>query len=345
MAAQIAIEDKPGRRIYRNLINSTKYASELEAIQVEFCHYLFGEMADSLLKTRGIKIMMACMDSETRKSLSVPDSQLHRQKNSREFKILIKSGFTDFYLSKIVANLIHNNPVVQSAISTFYENKPVYVKRSMDQLIIKPKFSEDSYAMLDCDITTNLQPIGSMENPFHYVNIFCINAPRYEFFSDSSRSGGISILENFEKYFSLFQEEFRKGVNFVLEKQPLHNKGKTQFKDLDLRKFNSYIEQIHGKMAPKLKWINLDLQSGDMAVIDCRIPYKYHRNQQDTPAVYTNVSLEPDSINHGKNLNIHPLVVQAQTTGKVGNWNSSTYKETNFDEYVWRSSRIDQYSL
>lgn len=342
MAAQISVEDKQGRRIYRNLLDKVSHAKNFYAIQEEFCYYLFGEMAPLLLERYGLTCMSACTDGKFREDNFIPHCQIRRQKNSRECKVFLKSGHTDFYLSRLMRELIHENPIILSALSPFYQGKTLSYSRIIDQLLIKPKGSDESYVHLDCDISKNLNAPGSHLNPYHHFNIFCISSPQSH--GDSHNSGDVSILENFDRYFDFFSKEFKNDPNFSLEKQPLHQKDKTLFKNFNLAKFNNKIRSQFGADALLLKWVNLDLGPGDFAVIDCRIPYKMNRNQKDIPAVYTTVSLEPcDLSQNGSSFQNNNL--QLCNEGKVGDWHSSTYKNTNYDEWAWRKDRTDSYSL
>lgn len=344
MAAQIQVEDFRGRRIYRNLLDRVVHENSFSAIQEEFCHYLFGELAPILLQKYGNSCMTACTDQKFREENFIPQGQIRRQKNSRECKVFLKAGTTDFYLSRVMRSLIHENPLFVSALSPFYSMQPLSYSRVMDQLIVKPKGSEESYVQFDCDLQEVLTAQGSSNNPHHFFNIFCIAAPFLCQTEGSVNHGGISILENYDQYFDFFKKEFGHGGSFVLEKQPLHQKDHTQFKNFNLGKFNQRIKDHFGSNAPFLEWKDLKLQPGDFAVIDCRIPYKIHRNQKDQPAVYTTVSLEPTQ------KTFHFSSKEGTTyrmfnEGKVGNWNSSTYKSTNYDEWNWRRVRNDQYSL
>lgn len=344
MAAQINIEDVRGRRIYRNLLDRVVNEKAFLAIQEEFCYYLFGELAPTLLQQYGVACMTACTDQKFRESNFIPTSQIRRQKNSRECKVFLKAGTTDFYLSRVMRTLIHENPLFLSAISPFYSTQALGYHRVMDQLLVKPKASEESYVQFDCDLREALAAPGSPKNPHHFLNIFCIAAPSLCEKEGSSNSGGVFVLENFDYYFDFFRKEFQEGKAFVLEKQLLHQKDHTQFKSFNLNKYNQRIKEHFGASAPLLEWKDLKLQPGDLAVIDCRVPYKIHRNQQDQPAVYTTVSLEPTSTqtNFNSNSNYNSKMF---SEGKVGNWNTSTYKSTNYDEWNWRRVRSDHYSL
>lgn len=345
MAAKIIIEDKQGRRIYRNFLDAELYKNAFKAIQEEFCYYLFEDFAPMLIERHGVIAMNACTDHNFREANFIPTSTIRRGKNSRECKIFIKGGLTDFYLSRMMRNIIHENPFFYNAIAAFYKNQPLSYSRNFDQLIVKPKESEESYLSLDCEFPKPLASAGSKENPFHYVNIFCLAAPPTEEGEENNfDQGGVCILENFDKYYEFFRQEFSPKGSFPLEKQPLHNKGKTVLKTLKIDLLNCKLKEIYGPNVPLLNWVHLNLQPGDFVLLDCRIPYKFNKNIKNIPAVFTTVSLEPKLSNSTFSKESR-LIQQAVNEGKVGDWNSTTYKNTNYDEYSWRLNRKDNYSL
>lgn len=338
----LKIEDCQGRRVYRAILSPELYGPYFKAIQHELCRFVYGEYASMLWERFEERSLAACIDSEIQVKYGIPQHVTRKKANTREHKILIKTGSTQFYSSPIMRLMVYENKIIYDAIKSFYgPNTNLTYINGPDEMIVKPYNSEDSPITFDCEVLENLgKPGSASKNPFHYYAFFCA-ASSYKC-TDEFDDGGLCILENFDLYYEFLRLEFGARGKLPLEKQPKNIGRKTHIKALNLDLINDIISHKYGVNAPKVKWVNLDLRAGDLALIDCRIPYRFCRNKNEIPTIYTQVSLEPRSIGWEGSPRQN-FLRQFLRAGKVGDWNKDAHRGTNNDEYLWRrdSTGID----
>jgi|SRR5579885_3448815 len=321
-----------GYRIYLSSVSPVACQNCFIQTTLEICHLFFQNHTSLLIENYGMDTTKMIFDHSQRSQI-IPNFEFqNKEKNSRNEKIMKKSGKTNLFLSPQIMT-IRKDKTIYSILTDIYKNDKLAFTNGLDHIIYKVKGSEEYPPTLDCKINQNLEDFNGLNNPFHYSCMVCISS------SKGQSSGKMSLLENFDYHFDFIKTLVDNRGKFPLEKQ----KKDADYTVLD----NLNIELVNQEISKKyfgikdirlLKWVEIDLNPGDVLIFDCRIPYKIEKNDIDIPVMYIPISLRPVPQNWYKSRK-HSNLVNAIKNGKVGDWNKKTFKGSNIDEYRWRTQQ------
>lgn len=154
-----------GYRVYENALAPQISEYVFNGVTLELCYFVLGNTAGNLIGHYGLDITRAFQDCDFRSRLGISTKMVRRNGNSRESKVLKKSGKAPIYLSPYVRDGIRRNPVIHEIISSFYREQKLAFTEGLDPVIYKAKGSEESLPVLDCKL---FEPLRG-QNKFHYV--------------------------------------------------------------------------------------------------------------------------------------------------------------------------------
>lgn len=327
-------EQGQGYRVYKGVLSIEKAREVFVFTTLEICFYVFGKQAEYVVKTYDLnKATQLICDSKLRKELNIPDDMIRRNGNSRESKVLKKSGKTALYFCPYVRDIIQRNPKVHEIFKNMYNDDKLAFSAGLDHLIFKPNMSDESLPILDCIITQKLEATTSLNNPYHYTCLMSLSSLNTE---DASM---ISLLINFDKYFDVIKTLILPNCKYPIGKQKKNSKvTMLEHFNLDLinKELSTIIKSNGGEFSP-LEWQKINMTPGDMLIFDCRIPYKIDKNKSQIPILYMPISLR--NVNEKWNNSQNRVdLINAIQTGKTGDWGRRIRKNCNLDEYKWRST-------
>lgn len=345
-----------GHRCYKNVITEHDCETIFTQTTLEAICFMFGDEAYRLIQQYGFGVTKLIADVGARRQAGIADEAIRRNGNTRNSKVLKKSGKTSLYISPYIRDLVRRNKTIFDILASMYNTKKLAFTAGLDHLIYKSEASEESVPVLDCKLFEVFGDPTSTENPFHY-NCFVVggsSASVYNFKMNQTQTqndadGGFSILENFDVHFE--------DIKTIIGPYGAHPIAK-QKKQLDvsllegfnLKGVNDELRKLHqtrlisrmmaglGMVDFKpLQWVKIETSPGDVIVFDCRLPYMTAKNRNSPPALYIPVSLRPVSAEwYGSSK--HTELVSAITTGRAGNWAKRLFRNCNLEEFAWRSS-------
>jgi len=244
-----------GYRLYSVVIDTQTSSYVFANTTIEICYFAFENHAKDLISKYGVNSTRLITDTLARKELGISDNVLRRNGNSRESKLLKKSGKTSMYVSKYIRDYIRRNRDIFNILSDFYANNKLAFTNSLDYLIYKPVMSEKSLPILDCHIFEPLQAATSVVNPFHYVCFVCVssnssdvNKPlpvnHHKITADNDMDGSIYLLENFDVHFEDIKDIIRPSGKYPINKQK-KNIEVSLLENLDINGINDELRRIH----------------------------------------------------------------------------------------------------
>lgn len=327
-----------GYVIYGGVLTSETCTKIFRSLTEEICDYILGSASIHSIDFRSMTRMIC--DPNLRSKMGVSANNIWRGGNSRESKLLKKSGKVSLYLNPEVRDYIWRNELVRTILADIYKTRIIAFSTGIDHCIYKPCMAEESIPTLDCSINHPLGKSTALVNPFHYVSMVCVRS------SNSDNGAGLKLLTNFDIYFNLIVDMIGPCGDHPIVKQ----KGDKQtiMVGLKVDEINASLEQIVcnleregyvGPLSPfkPLKWESVNVSSGQMIVFDCRIPYITEKNRDPVPVVYCPVSLRPIE-GHWYGSKEHKQLVESMTNGHVGDWRKRMVKKCNIEEYTWRVS-------
>ena len=326
-----------GYRIYHSVLNKETVNKIFTHVTLEICFFALGDHTSSFIEKLGMDTTRLICDSHYRKDLGVLDSVIRRKGNSRESKVLKKSGKTSLYLSVHIRDLIRRNKLVYNIFKELYGTYKLAFTNGLDYLIFKPLGTEDSPPILNCKIFEPLEVATSLNNPYHYVCFVVISSNS----NVGEECGQLHLLLNFDLYYELIQQIICPHGKYPIAKQK-KNIEVSLLENFNLKMINKELERIinsnplYGEFQP-LRWVTVPVKNGDVLIFDCRIPYMTSKNKHKHPTMYVPVSLRPVD-NNWYSSNKRKELVNGIQNGKVGNWNKRTFKSCNIDEFNWRNN-------
>tara|TARA_R110002072_G_scaffold45565_5_gene126839 strand:+ start:22576 stop:23685 length:1110 start_codon:yes stop_codon:yes gene_type:complete len=346
----MSYEQHDGYTIHRNLHEKEESERAYRKILEELCDFVLLDKAPELIKTFGLEVTKFFNCRNFQQDHNLPDSYVRSPSNSRESKIVRKTGRTDIYLSETAREMAGENEAIYNILHNLYAkvtqiDTPLAFTNGLDQLCVKSYGCEENLPTLDCKMFESFGPPTCDKNPFHYFALYCFGACTN---INIANRGQISILRNFDRHFTLLSKWMSPGGQFDQGRQ---RKGSivTVFNNFNLNNVNNalkshYLSRNESHLYLPLEWITVNLQIGELLVIDCRIPYKFHKNDNNIPAIYTTISLLPIP-QDWKTSSRRTKLIKTITSGFVGDSSKRVLKGTNTNEYTWRKNNTAQYSL
>lgn len=343
-----------GHRCYKNVITEHDCETIFTQCTLETVCFMFGDEAYRLIQQHGFGVTKLIADVSARRQAGIPDEAIRRNGNTRNSKVLKKSGRTSIYISPYIRDIVRRNKTIFEILAGMYNTKRLAFTVGLDHLIYKSEASEESVPVLDCKLFETFGDPTSTENPFHY-NCFVVGGRKTIFDTKShpthgqnDADGGFSILEGFDVHF-----EDIKTIIGPYGAHPIAKQKKqlevSLLEDFNLKGVNDELRKLHqGRMVTRmmagqgmvdfkpLQWVKIQTSPGDVIVFDCRLPYMTSKNRNSPPAIYIPVSLRPVSAEwYGSPK--HRELVSAIRTGKAGNWQKRLFRNCNLEEFAWRS--------
>lgn len=339
-----------GHRCYKNVISEHDCDSLFTGLTLEAVCFMFGDEAYRLIQQHGFDVTKLIADANARRQAGIPDDHIRRNGNTRNSKVLKRSGKTAIYISPYIRDLVRRNKTIFEILASMYNTKKLAFTTGLEHFLYKSEASEESVPVLDCKF---FEPFGdptSNENPFHY-NCFVVAGGKTIFDSKTNQNdadGGFSILEGFDVHF-----EDIKNIVGAYGAHPIAKQKKqlevSLLEDFNLKGVNDELRKLHQcRMLSRLtagqpfiefkplQWVKLNVSAGDVIVFDCRLPYMTAKNRNSRPALYIPVSLRPVSPSwYGSPK--HQELLSSIKMGKVGNWQKRLFKSSNLEEFAWRS--------
>ena len=345
-----------GHRCYKNVLTQHDCDSIYTNLTLEAVSFMFGEDAYRLIQEYGFGVTKLIADVGARRQAGIHDEAIRRNGNTRNSKVLKKSGKTALYISPYIRDIVRRNKTIFEILASMYGTKKLAFTAGLDHFIYKTEASEESVPVLDCKLFEAFGDPTSTENPFHY-NCFVVGGGKTAFEtkvssgqtdSQNDADGGFSILEGFDVHY-----EDIKTIIGPYGAHPIAKQKKqldvSLLDDFNLKGVNDELRKLHQvrlvtrMMAGQgmtefkpLQWIKLKTSPGDVIVFDCRLPYMTSKNRNSPPSMYIPVSLRPVGADWYGSLK-HKELVSAIKTGKAGNWAKRLFKSSNIDEFAWRS--------
>lgn len=332
-----------GYRVYSSVLTEESCKCIFQNCSIEIWAFVFGSCLDPLYNHLGKNVGKLICDSNLRKQYNLNEEILRKNGNPKESKVLKKSGKTSIYLSRIVRDQVRRNTKIYQILSSIYRTNRLAFTKGLEHLIYKPYMSDESIPMIDCDI---LQPLGNnyedLDNGPHYVCIVCISDNDEDTDEENPKQddGSLSLLLNFDRYYPTIREMILPKGKYPVAKQKKNAKTSV-LENLNVDAINQELINIYLKqginLSPEqlLKWETVKMNSGDMIIFDCRLPYKLSRNRNENAIMFIPVGLRPVTKNWYKSSH-HKQLLDSVIHGKVGDWNKKTYKGSNLNEYTWR---------
>lgn len=319
----------PGFRIYKNLIQKDQASKIFNFTTLEICFYVFGDRAQSLIDQLKFKTTQLICDAKLRNTYNVDVSEVRNSGNSRDSKVLKKSGKTSLYLCPYVREGIYHNTDVYNVLKEVYGNPNLAFSSDLDPIIYKPNMSECSIPILDCDFRSDLESSTSLNNPQHYTCFVSVSP------NTTAEVSKLHLLVNFDKYYDAIRYLIKNKRCTITSQKKSHKT--TILDELSVDYLNSELKKIIPSNFEPLYWKRIDLEQGDMIIFDCKIPYKTSKNRSGMPQMLVSVPLRPIS-SDWYNTEQCKNIIRALTDGKTGDWKKRSPKNCNIDEYRWRNS-------
>jgi hypothetical protein len=350
--ATITFTEGNGYRLYRNVITDEASQSLYLNLTVETLFFVFGEDAYRLIREHGFQATKLIADVTARRQAGIADEQIRRNGNTRNSKVLKKSGKCSLYISPYVRDLVRRNRSVFNILAGMYGTTKLAFTNGLEHFIYKSEASEESVPVVDCQLFEAFGDPTSTNNPFHY-NCFVVGGSNpsttFNKHDQSENIGSFSILENFDLHFEDIKTIIGQYGRHPIAKQKPHLET-TLLEDFNLKGVNDELRKLHherilggkipinspmGEFKP-LQWVKLDTKPGDVIVFDCRLPYMTAKNKNGPPTVYIPVSLRPVAASWYGTAKHHELMASVRE-GTVGNWAKRIFKSCNLEEFAWRS--------
>lgn len=341
---QFNYKQGPGYRLYFSVLPENACEFVFQHASYEIWSFVFGQCLDPMYNYFGNQISKLICDSNSRKQYGLNEEILRKNGNPKESKVLKKSGKTSIYLSRIIRDYVRRNKNIYRILSSIYGTDRLAYTKGLDHIIYKPYMSDESSPMIDCDI---LKPLGNnyedLDNAPHYVCLLAVNNNNGDTSDEEElkqENGDLSLLLNFDKYYSIVRELIQPKGKFPVAKQKKNSKTST-LENLNLDAINQELINTFLQRGIRLtddqllKWVNVKMNNGDMIIFDCRIPYKLSRNKNENPIMLIPIGLRPVTKKWYKSP-YHKQLLASVVEGKVGDWDKKTYKGSNLNEYTWR---------
>jgi hypothetical protein len=346
--ATITFTEGNGYRLYKGVITDEASQSLYLNLTVEALFFVFGEDAYRLIEQHGFQATKLIADVTARRQAGIADEQIRRNGNTRNSKVLKKSGKCSLYISPYVRDLIRRNVSIFKILSAMYGTNKLAFTNGLEHFIYKSEASEESVPIIDCQLFEPFGDTTSAENPFHY-NCFVVGGQTATFnktpLDDKHADGGFSILENFDLHFEDIKGIIGQYGRHPIAKQKPHLDS-TLLEDFNLKGVNDELRKLHHQRIASghatladfkpLRWVKLDTAPGDVIVFDCRLPYMTAKNKNSPPTLYIPVSLRPVSQSWYGSPKHQELMVSIRE-GKAGNWSKRLFKSCNIEEFAWRN--------
>jgi hypothetical protein len=332
-----------GYTIHRGVTDVNVSKRHYLEILEEICNYVLVEKTSELVTKFGLDVTKLFNDRDCQLENGLSEKYIRKASNSRESKIVRKNGRSDIYFSRAARSICAENTQIYNIMEELYSHVmgkvvPLAFTNGLDQLIVKSFGCEENLPTVNCKMFTNFEPPTGSNNPFSYFALYCYGIDKSLTINER---GQVSILKNFDKYYSILAKWMAPGNRFDQGRQ---GKGSnvTILNNFNIQSVNNALrEDFNSRNASHefipMEWVTLSLCSGDFVVMDCRVPYIFHKNETNTPAIYSAVSLLPVP-DDWKTSKRRTNLIQCVSTGFVGNRNTRVLKGTNSDEFSWRQN-------
>lgn len=322
-------------KVFYGVIPGDQSKFVFEQTTLELCFFLFGDETVDLIKKYGMNVTKFICDSNSRKEAGLSDSILKRNGNSRQSKVLKKSGKTTMYMTRAIRDVIKRNNNLFRLACDIYGTDKLAFAGGFDHIIYKSFGSDESLATLDCKIFEPLEGVTSIKNPHHYVIMTCLSKDPTP---NQDENADFKLLSNFELYYDEIVNLISPRGKYPVGKQK-KNVNVSVLENFNLDKINDELALKHSSDIGgfrRLEWKTIHMSAGDVIVFDCKIPYKIGKNKCSHPSMYMMYSMRPIGRQfYGTDL--HKMLVDSVTRAKVGNWKKKTFKGANLEEFKWRA--------